>query len=257
MRTTIPRMLCSIVAIVGLSASASACGVTLNEGKSDEAAPATTTSAADTSAPDTSAPDTSEADAPDTGEADAGEAGDDRPSREDRERSILFLSDGAPTLPVHADRARSHALQAARQGCSWQPVHALQNIRTPQPIRDDVVDVGQHSRVIVGAKVEVHRLIVASPRSGRVELSMHLKNNVERKEKQNGTGETFEGVAYLMRDPCCQPSQGSQALISLNLPLQLLNLGEIPEKDQMSQKTSIISFQPRHTDIHGDRFPVS
>jgi hypothetical protein len=35
------------------------------------------------------------------------------PTREARERSILFLSDGAPTLPVHADRARLHALQAA------------------------------------------------------------------------------------------------------------------------------------------------
>jgi hypothetical protein len=45
---------------------------------------------------------------------DPGESGDGRPSREIRERSILFLSDGAPTLPVHADRAQVHALQAAR-----------------------------------------------------------------------------------------------------------------------------------------------
>jgi hypothetical protein len=45
---------------------------------------------------------------------DPGSAGDRRASREDRERSILFLSDGAPTLPVHADRAQVHALQAAR-----------------------------------------------------------------------------------------------------------------------------------------------
>jgi hypothetical protein len=33
---------------------------------------------------------------------------------QDRERSILLLSDGAPTLPVHADRARVQALEAAR-----------------------------------------------------------------------------------------------------------------------------------------------
>ena len=45
---------------------------------------------------------------------DPGDAGDHRASREDRERSILFLSDGAPTLPVHADRAEAHALEAAR-----------------------------------------------------------------------------------------------------------------------------------------------
>jgi len=45
---------------------------------------------------------------------DPGDAGDRRASREDRERSILFLSDGAPTLPVHADRAQVHALHAAR-----------------------------------------------------------------------------------------------------------------------------------------------
>ena len=45
---------------------------------------------------------------------DPGDAGDRRASREDRERSILFLSDGAPTLPVHADRAQVHALEAAR-----------------------------------------------------------------------------------------------------------------------------------------------
>jgi hypothetical protein len=45
---------------------------------------------------------------------DPGSAGDPRASGEDRERSILFLSDGAPTLPVHADRAQVHALQAAR-----------------------------------------------------------------------------------------------------------------------------------------------
>jgi hypothetical protein len=43
-----------------------------------------------------------------------GEGGNGRGLREDRERSILFLSDGAPTLPVHADRAQVHALQAAR-----------------------------------------------------------------------------------------------------------------------------------------------
>jgi hypothetical protein len=45
---------------------------------------------------------------------DPGEAGDGRPAGEDRERSILLLSDGAPTLPVHADRAEAHALEAAR-----------------------------------------------------------------------------------------------------------------------------------------------
>jgi len=45
---------------------------------------------------------------------DPGSQGDRRASREDRERSILFLSDGAPTLPVHGDRAEAHALQAAR-----------------------------------------------------------------------------------------------------------------------------------------------
>jgi hypothetical protein len=45
---------------------------------------------------------------------DPGKAGEGRSSRDDRERSILFLSDGAPTLPVHADRAQIHALQAAR-----------------------------------------------------------------------------------------------------------------------------------------------
>jgi hypothetical protein len=45
---------------------------------------------------------------------DPGKVGEGRPLREDRERSILFLSDGAPTLPVHEDRARIHALQAAR-----------------------------------------------------------------------------------------------------------------------------------------------
>lgn len=32
----------------------------------------------------------------------------------DRERSILFLSDGAPTLPVHGNRAAEHALAAVR-----------------------------------------------------------------------------------------------------------------------------------------------
>ena len=31
-----------------------------------------------------------------------GEAGDGRASREDRERSILFFSDGVPTLPIPA-----------------------------------------------------------------------------------------------------------------------------------------------------------
>jgi len=45
---------------------------------------------------------------------DPGEAEGVRPSGEGRERSILFLSDGAPTLPVHEDRAEAHALQAAR-----------------------------------------------------------------------------------------------------------------------------------------------
>ena len=44
---------------------------------------------------------------------DPGDGGERRASPEDRERSILFLSDGAPTLPVHADRAQVHALQAA------------------------------------------------------------------------------------------------------------------------------------------------
>jgi hypothetical protein len=39
---------------------------------------------------------------------------DPQASREVRERSIIFLSDGAPTLPVHADRAEEHALKAAR-----------------------------------------------------------------------------------------------------------------------------------------------
>jgi hypothetical protein len=43
-----------------------------------------------------------------------GSAKNGRASREGRDRSILFLSDGAPTLPVHADRAQKHALQAAR-----------------------------------------------------------------------------------------------------------------------------------------------
>jgi hypothetical protein len=42
------------------------------------------------------------------------ESDDGRPPLEVRERSILFLSDGAPTLPVHADRAQVHALQVAR-----------------------------------------------------------------------------------------------------------------------------------------------
>jgi len=45
-------------------------------------------------------------------------AGDLRASREGSERSILFLSDGAPTLPVHGDRARVHALQAARSAAA-------------------------------------------------------------------------------------------------------------------------------------------
>ena len=45
---------------------------------------------------------------------DPDDAGDRRASREDRERSILFLSDGAPTLPVHADRDQVHAIQSAR-----------------------------------------------------------------------------------------------------------------------------------------------
>jgi hypothetical protein len=45
---------------------------------------------------------------------DNSEEGEARPADPDRERSILFLSDGAPTLPVHADRAEKHALQAAR-----------------------------------------------------------------------------------------------------------------------------------------------
>jgi len=42
------------------------------------------------------------------------EPGGGGPSRDDRERSILFLSDGAPTLPVHADGAQVHALEASR-----------------------------------------------------------------------------------------------------------------------------------------------
>ena len=46
--------------------------------------------------------------------ADPGSEGDRSASGEDRERSILFLSDGAPTLPVHADRAEVHALKTAR-----------------------------------------------------------------------------------------------------------------------------------------------
>ena len=45
-------------------------------------------------------------------------SGDLRASREGSERSILFLSDGAPTLPVHGDRARAHALQAARSAAA-------------------------------------------------------------------------------------------------------------------------------------------
>jgi hypothetical protein len=36
------------------------------------------------------------------------------PAPPDRERSILFLSDGAPTLPVHGARAAEHALDAVR-----------------------------------------------------------------------------------------------------------------------------------------------
>jgi hypothetical protein len=43
-----------------------------------------------------------------------GEAKDGRASREDRERSILFLSDGVPTLPLPADWAPQYALYAAR-----------------------------------------------------------------------------------------------------------------------------------------------
>jgi hypothetical protein len=42
------------------------------------------------------------------------EAGAGGQSRDDRERSILFLSDGAPTLPVHADGAEVQALEASR-----------------------------------------------------------------------------------------------------------------------------------------------
>lgn len=47
--------------------------------------------------------------APDPGEGEGA-----RPADGDRERSILLLSDGAPTLPVHEDRAEEHALRAAR-----------------------------------------------------------------------------------------------------------------------------------------------
>jgi hypothetical protein len=43
-----------------------------------------------------------------------GEAGDGRASGEGRERSILFLSDGVPTLPLPADWAPQYALYSAR-----------------------------------------------------------------------------------------------------------------------------------------------
>jgi len=39
---------------------------------------------------------------------------DGMPPQDGRERSILFLSDGEPTLPPHGDNARHHALWAAR-----------------------------------------------------------------------------------------------------------------------------------------------
>jgi hypothetical protein len=45
---------------------------------------------------------------------DPGDEEDCRASRQDRERSMLFLSDGVPTLPVHVDMAKDYALQAAR-----------------------------------------------------------------------------------------------------------------------------------------------
>jgi hypothetical protein len=45
---------------------------------------------------------------------DAAVESDGGPSHPIRERSILLLSDGAPTLPVHANRAQKYALEAAR-----------------------------------------------------------------------------------------------------------------------------------------------
>jgi hypothetical protein len=44
----------------------------------------------------------------------SGEVGEGRAFREDRERSILFLSDGVPTLPLPPDWAPAYALYATR-----------------------------------------------------------------------------------------------------------------------------------------------
>lgn len=100
---------------------------------------------------------------------DPGSAGDRRASGEDRERSILFLSDGTPTLPVHADRAEVQALESARAA-------AVAGIRIYSfalgPEAEEALEVYRRMAILSGGRFEkIGRPADAIARLRRVDLA--------------------------------------------------------------------------------------